>query len=181
MRSGAGSAVLSAVLQAWQNEKCAPDILHYASDLIPILVEQIRAQASPNSPAPAMDTLQKHAHGRFSKLSWRMTASPSICKQCFSLCSSHTVVSIRVHPVPACSGGGSCCRTPLKLMLKLGCMRCLPAAGKDDCHVAYQPLQHRLQLTVLRRAVAESCASPAAGGRPAAGATQPCHTSACLC
>ena len=46
MGSQAGSAVLSAVLQAWQNEKCAPDILHYASDLIPTIVEQIRAQAS---------------------------------------------------------------------------------------------------------------------------------------
>ena len=46
MGSRAGSASMSAVLQAWQNEKCAPDILHYASDLIPTLVEQIRAQAS---------------------------------------------------------------------------------------------------------------------------------------
>ena len=81
MHTSVGSAVLSAVLQAWQNEKCAPDILHYASDLIPVLVEQIRAQASPNLPAPAMGTSEKHAHGRFSELSWCMTASLSLCKQ----------------------------------------------------------------------------------------------------
>ena len=40
--------LLPAVLQAVCNEKAAPEILHYAADLIPTIQEQITAQASCN-------------------------------------------------------------------------------------------------------------------------------------
>lgn len=157
------------MLQAWQNEKCAPDILHYASDLIPMIVEQIRAQASPNSLAAGMSKLEKHVHGRFSELSWCTTASLSIHNQSFSFCSPCSLMSSMTAANDSSRWCCSLCHacTPPQLMPGLGC------TGSLCCCLQHGSPPLQAARTCCRRGL-PSCI-PAAAAQPAADCVWSCH------